>query len=496
MRNRLLLSNNLVPARGGKWGRYFLAAIGFFVCLIMLFWGNIALASVKRQVNALIRQNVPNTHVGIMVMDLDTGKVFYRRLADEKFTPASNLKLFTAAATLIGLGPEYHYKTILSYEPKQLNAHILQGNVYLKFSGDPSLTSRDLGQMIAQLKAQGITQIDGNIIIDDSLFTRPDYLLGSTFEDLNWYYSAPVPAIIVNQNKVTLHLNPAKKLYNRAMVTPKEGMEFVTLTNRVKTVSYDQAEHHCQLLLNVNSRNHIELGGCWPIYGARSELNIAVKNPRAFTENILRKYLKSNHIIFNGKFLQGEAPLRSTSVEKIVHDSKPMKTLIKTLLKESNNLYATAFTKTLGVKYFHTGTIQEGVNAIQKLLANRFGMSFDDTELRDGVGSQYNLVSPQKISQLLYNIYHDKTIYPYFINALPRSRHRENTTLDNPDFKSLPPDVYAKTGRLHSTSALSGYMKTRHKRQIAFSFIVDDTRSFSQARMLQMQLCQYFSDVF
>jgi len=448
----------------------------------------------NRRVDNLIQAYLPNTHVGIVVADTESGKILYQHQGNENFMPASNTKLLTAAATLIGLGPNYRYQTGLYYQSPHVQAHVLKGDVYVRFSGDPSLTDKDLGRLIAKLKARGITQIDGNIIFDSHLFKEPNYLMGETFEDLNWYYSAPVSAIIVNQNKVTLHLNPAKKIYQSATVVPKNGMAFVTLTNHVKTVSYDQAMHHCQLLLNVNYHNHIDLGGCWPIYGAPPELNIAVKNPTAFAENILKKYFKTYHITLNGAFKKGRVPTAQYS-EKIMHFSEPIKTLVITLLQESNNLYATAFTKTLGVKYFHVGTIQEGVNAIQKILTDHFGISFEDAELRDGVGTQYNLISPMKINELLYHVYHAPDIYPYFLNALPHSSTQKNTTLEkSAAFKYLPPDVYAKTGSLHSANTLSGYIKTRHQRILTFSFLMDDTRSFSEARTLQTKLAQYFSN--
>jgi D-alanyl-D-alanine carboxypeptidase/D-alanyl-D-alanine-endopeptidase (penicillin-binding protein 4) len=469
----------------------------FVVCLAAVFLAISGTAFAflsSHRVDGLIQAYVPNTHVGVVVADAASGKILYQHQGNENFMPASNLKLFTAAATLIGLGTNYRYQTVLYYQPAHVHDHVLKGNVYVRFSGDPSLTDKDLGRLVAKLKARGITQIDGNIIFDSHVFKEPNYLMGATFEDLNWYYSAPVSAIIVNQNKVTLHLNPAKKIGQSAIVTPKHGMAFVTLTHHVKTVSYDQAMHHCQLLLNVNEQNHIDLGGCWPIYGAQSELNIAVKNPAAFAEHIIKKYLKTYHMTLNGIFKKGRVPVAQYS-GKIMHLSVPIKTLLITLLQESNNLYATAFTKTLGVKYFHVGTIQEGVNAIQKILTDHFGLSFEDAELRDGVGTQYNLVSPMKINELLYHVYHSPDIYPYFLNALPHSGNQKNTTLEkSPAFKYLPPNVYAKTGSLHSANTLSGYIKTRHQRMLTFSFLMDDTRSFSEARTLQAKLSQYFAN--
>ena len=466
--------------------------------ILLLFVNSVTYAAFDKVLVAnLIHSYLPNTHVGIMVQDVGTGKNVYEYHSDENFMPASNTKLFTAAAALLGLGADYQYQTTFAYEANRLEKGILHGNIYLHFSGDPSFTDRDLSRMVAELKKKGVHKIDGNIIFDSSRFKKPNYLLGTNFEDLNWYYSAPVPAIIVNQNKVQLYLKPNRKLSLPAKVLPRYGMEYVTFSNHVKTVSFDEAEKHCQLLLDVNEKNHIDLKGCWPIYGASPELNIAVRNPTAFTENILKKYLRLYHVKFNGVFKEGQMPPLKKDISKIVHFSEPLKTLVSTMLKESNNLYAISLTKTLGAKYFQQGTNQEGINAIKMLLLNQYGLSLDDAEIRDGVGTQYNLVSPEKMVQLLRYVYYDAAIYSIFLGALPNSSHPKGSTFAKIiNFQDLPPNVHAKTGRLHTSSTLSGYMKAADGHMLIFSFMMDDTRAFDQATALQAQLCQYFSKVF
>jgi D-alanyl-D-alanine carboxypeptidase/D-alanyl-D-alanine-endopeptidase (penicillin-binding protein 4) len=472
----------------------------FFVCLAAtLFFLNTSVYAVffhrDLKIEALICDYLPNVHVGVAVADARTGQQLYHYHGVENFTPASNIKLFTAAAALLELRAGYRYQTVFAYQPSRLKNHVLEGNVYVQFTGDPSLTDVDLKQMTAQLKQDGIEKITGNIIFDDSWFQPPNYLSGMTFEDLNWYYSAPVSAVIVNENRVQLYLQPGSTVSKPSLVIPKLGMQFVTMENHVHTVPYDQAMHHCHLLLNVDQKNHINLGGCWPVYGVRSELNIAVKNPVLFASNILAVYMNQNGIQFHGIFKKGRMP--KAHLKTIIHYSAPLKQLLKKLLKKSDNLYATALTKTLGVVYYNVGTIQEGVNAVKKILHDAYGLSFENTELIDGVGSQYNLLSPEKVVELLYHVKHDNVNYPDFLNALPSSNSPENSTFASvTSFKHLPKNVYAKTGRLHTGSALSGYMETRQSRELIFSFMMDDMRQFRRAQELQTKLCEYFSTIF
>jgi len=447
--------------------------------------------SVNQYIEKLIAVYIPHTQVGVVLLDPKSNKVLFQKNANQLFTPASNIKLFTASAALLGLGLNYRYKTILGYQQEQLKNHVLLGNVYLHFSGDPSFRIKDLNYLLKRLKMNGVKKIQGNIILDGSYFSKPNHSPGLSFEDLNWHYAAPVSSIILNKNRVTAFFHPGKKIGDSVSVEEGQGMAYMSLSHQIKTVSYDQAEHHCSLLLSVNDENHISLGGCWPVYGAPSEVNFAVKNTFLFAAKALNASLQKNRIIFTGKILKGQMPADS---KEIVHFSKPLSGLIQTMLKHSNNLYAEAITKTLGKKYFGHGTLQEGVNAIQKILKNKWGLSFRWTKLYDGEGTRYDLASPYALATLLSHIYHDKALYPIILASLPRSHTDDGSTLKHfLSFRFLPANVYAKTGTLNDASALSGYLKTKQHKTLIFSIIVNhDVRKLKWARKLQVKLCELF----
>src|SRR3989339_156567 len=449
----------------------------------------------SQKVNPLIQTYTPHAQVGIVLLDPKTNQILFQKNAHQLFTPASNVKLFTASAALLGLGLNYRYETILGYQQNHLKHHVLNGNVYLYFSGDPSLEIKDLDKLIYSLKKNGVEKIQGNIILDDSYFSKPDHPLGISFEDLNWYYAAPITSIIVNENKITAFLHPSKKIGNPVSVELGEGMAYLHLSSHIKTVSCSDAEHHCSLLLEINDKNQINLNGCWPMEGTYSEVDFAVKNPFLFASAVISESLQKNKIIFKGKFLKGIMP---TVSKKINHYSKPLPDLIQTMLKRSDNLYAEAMTKTLGKKYFNHGTIQEGVNAIEMILSKEWGIQFgknSSIKLFDGEGTRYDLVSPYALANLLQHIYQNKKLYPIILNSLPHSHVDDDSTFTHfLSFKLLPANVYAKTGTFNDTSALSGYIKTKKRQWLIFSIMVNhEGHSLKSARDLQTKLGETFA---
>ncbi|HEY0138084.1 MAG TPA: D-alanyl-D-alanine carboxypeptidase, partial [Nannocystis sp.] len=85
--------------------------------------------------------------VGVHVVDLADGRVLYARNAELAQNPASNVKLVTTAAALALLGPEHRYVTRVYVDPKALKGHTIDGDLYLRGGGDPSLVTGDLYQL-------------------------------------------------------------------------------------------------------------------------------------------------------------------------------------------------------------------------------------------------------------------------------------------------------------------------------------------------------------
>lgn len=149
----------------------------------------------------LVTHTLPNVTVGLVVQDAKTGKVLYSSRAYEGFTPASTTKLFTAAAALEYLKPDFKYETRLSFNKAHLVNKQLQSDLILTFTGDPTLTSQDLNKLFERLKNSGVNKLRADIIVDHSRFRSPHYGPGWSIDDVQWSYGAPISAIIIDSNK-------------------------------------------------------------------------------------------------------------------------------------------------------------------------------------------------------------------------------------------------------------------------------------------------------
>ncbi|VDY37776.1 penicillin-binding protein [Salmonella enterica subsp. enterica serovar Daytona] len=115
-----------------------------------------------------------------------------------RFPPVPK-KVITALAALIQLGPDFRFTTTLETKGNVDNG-ILKGDVIARFGGDPTLKRQDIRNMVATLKKSGVTQIDGNVLIDTSIFASHDKAPGWPWNDLTQCFSAPPAAAIVDRN--------------------------------------------------------------------------------------------------------------------------------------------------------------------------------------------------------------------------------------------------------------------------------------------------------
>jgi D-alanyl-D-alanine carboxypeptidase/D-alanyl-D-alanine-endopeptidase (penicillin-binding protein 4) len=108
---------------------------------------------------------------GAYVVDLADGSVLYAHRPTLALAPASNEKLFVTATALLKFGASGTLSTSLRPAPgATVTDGVLDGDLYLVGGGDPTLDDAGLATLADQLAGQGVTQIDGGVIGDESVF--------------------------------------------------------------------------------------------------------------------------------------------------------------------------------------------------------------------------------------------------------------------------------------------------------------------------------------
>ena len=435
---------------------------------------------------------------GIQVVELETGKLLYERNAGHLFIPASNMKIFTTAAALEKLGPDYVFHTTVESDAAP-DAQGRVGNLYLVGRGDPNLGVRTfpytyhgpqqpadkaLQELADQVKARGVREVTGTLIADDSYFVYEPFATNWAADDLEWGYGAPVSALAFNDNLLTLHVKPGEKAGDQATVRLDPVEVYFQLKNGVITSAAGTEKKYS--LERLPGSMELDVWGQIPVDAAEDTATVAIANPPQLMAEQFGAALRARGIVVQGSmevrhFTRLEAASMPNppppSPDRVVladHTSPPLAEAIKVVNKESENLHAEMLLRTLGHVRNNRGSLAVGLEALNAFDAQEAGILPGETYFSDGSGlSREDLVAPQAAVKLLVYMAHSPRFQAYF-DSLPVSgidgtlAHRLFLI---PDLKGR---IHAKTGSVEHVNTLAGYMDLPSGKRLVFSIMTNN----------------------
>jgi serine-type D-Ala-D-Ala carboxypeptidase/endopeptidase (penicillin-binding protein 4) len=444
---------------------------------------------------------------GIEVVSLDTGKVVYAQNADKLFTPASNTKLFTTAAALALIGPDYSSRTTLETSGVLDKYGRLTGDLVLVGRGDPNLSGRELPynlrtarnahpievleQLADALVQKGVKYVDGNIVADDSYFAFERYGEGWSQDDLVLADGAPVSALTINDNVVFVNILPADRAGERAFVSITPFADYYRIDNRIITTPAGTGRKI--FISREPGSTLLTLWGNVPLDDAGANEALAIEDPAEFAAALFHQLLENRGIVVYGKQRTrhtelaslstltvtamapargGDEPSRALPNQPLVlasYQSKPLIEDVRVINKVSQNLHAEILLRLLGREKGTAGTVEGGLEVVRGFL-NRAGLPNDQYIFYDGSGlSRQNLVTPDAVVQLLRYC----TSQPWgasFRNTLPVAGVDGSLAGRFSDVR-VQGSVQAKTGSLGGVKTLSGYATTDSGEPVAFAIL-------------------------
>ncbi|KTD33209.1 D-alanyl-D-alanine carboxypeptidase [Legionella nautarum] len=450
-------------------------------------------ASIQSGADRLIDAIDPTMNIGIEVVDVTTGATLFSRNRSRTFIPASNMKLFSDAAALMVLGPDYRFRNQLSTNATQLQQGALKGSLYLHLSGDPSFSHERLATLIAGLKAWHINHIQGNVYIDSSHAVANPYPPGWMATDLVYSYGAPAAPLIIDTNRLMVTVNPADKPGEPAVIETDDASGSISINNQVKTKA---SSAHCGVDFSMDKDNHLTVRGCVGVGQWAVMQKMAIRNPLSYAQGLVKRQLSEANIAFEGEVMLGKAP--SGSLLIATETSKPISQLMADTLKPSDNLYADSLFLHAAEKL--NGSPVDWGDAqfiVKKFIQQQTGIELGNAVLTDGSGlSRYDLLTPNQTVSLLRFLYERFPLSYEYIAALPVSG-RDGTLqrrFKKPNQQDL---VRAKTGTMTGVVSLSGYLYTANAHTLAFAIFINNRPGTSPSisgryRSLIDALCAYF----
>ncbi|HLU67038.1 MAG TPA: D-alanyl-D-alanine carboxypeptidase/D-alanyl-D-alanine-endopeptidase [Kofleriaceae bacterium] len=437
---------------------------------------------------------LPGARIGIAIRDLDSGTMLYERDADGLYNAASNTKLVTASAALAALGPDFRYYTAL-YGGAVDSKGVLDGDVYIRGRGDPSLGTSELYQMARELRQNGIVKITGGVVVDAEYFDDRD--LPPHFDEKpedQAPYRAPIGATSLNFNAVTVSLRPSPTGRGPCIVKVEPPNDYVVVDSAVQTVSSGRTRIRMESKTTRTSLKLTVRGQIRRDDGVRSYRR-RIPDPVRYLGSALRSALVTTGIKVEKKGIR-TAPVPPEAKALAWRVSEPLAVLVRGLGKYSNNYVAEMLLKTIGAEAredrTRPATWDDGLGAVRTWLQGTIGWREGDYYYGNGSGLfSSNRFSPRQIVDLLAAVHRDFRFGPDLITSL--SIGGVDGTISRRMSRGPAAGlVRAKTGTLDGVSALSGYVATDARSPLAFSILVNGFtgRGREHARHLQDEVCE------
>jgi serine-type D-Ala-D-Ala carboxypeptidase/endopeptidase (penicillin-binding protein 4) len=441
---------------------------------------------------------------GVMAVSLDRGDTLFSMNPDGPIAPASNQKLFSTAAALYYLGPDFRYSTYLLSDG-ETEGGVLQGDLILYGTGDPAMSARMLGRSLGPLQdlvdslvARGVRQIAGDVVGDGSYFDdrylgegwSPSYRLAS--------YSAPVGALSLAENLISIRVLPGA-VGSPAQLRTVPATSGLTVYNEVRTV----ASGATRVRFDHDERGIVLSGQIARGHGGVSRV-IPVVDPTNFTAAALRAVLEDRGIAVGGQVRtvsraedsrvgpngtaarNGEAGGAPRVIG--VHLSPTLQEVANVTNQISHNMYAEALLKTVGRVVLGVGSAAAGARAIEFMLECEAALNPAWLGIVDGSGlSRMNRVTPRATIHLL-DYMSRSGLWDSYSETLPEAaapgalRHSLRNRLGaTPAARNLR----AKTGTINRVSSLAGYVTSASGERIAFAIYVNETPSTAIAKRIE-----------
>lgn len=406
-----------------------------------------------------------------------TGKVLYGQNADRMFIPASNTKLVVSSVAAALFPPDWTVSTSV-YADGPVRDGVVEGDLVLYGRGDPTMAVRcyavdttapgacdtdafaRLRDLAGQLRARGVTTVQGDLIGDGSWFDGE--IVNGDWEvyDLNWWYAAPVSGLGFNDNSIDFTYAPGPSVGAPATITFTPDFGTVAFENRTRTVPAGQPTTIDFFREPGTMRVWAE--GDVALSSRGGKEYFALPDPDLYTAWAFRSVLADSGIAILGTTRSTrdstafQAARQGASLAEAA--SRPLKDWIFPILNTSQNWYAEMLLKQLGRQFGDGGSWKGGLEVERRFLIDSMRVDSLQFSLRDGSGlSSSNLVSPRAFATLLAWM----RVHPHFASfaaGLPQSGQRgslKSRFVGTP----LEGQVHAKTGSISRVNTLSGYIE-------------------------------------
>ena len=417
----------------------------------------------------MLTRRVKGGKWGVMIVSLTRGDTLYAQNAGEMMQPASTMKLFSTGAALDRFGPEHTFSTDVLREAPIGGDGSLNGNLFLRADGDPSLSARfwrdpnlPMTTLARSVAAAGVKRVKGDLVYDATAFDDQRIPDGWKTTYLGAAYAARVSALSLNENVVWVVVQPEGRT---ASVTLEPASSTIPLTSTVRVTNGRGGRISAR-----KTGEGISVSGSIGASSGPLRYSLVVDDPAKFTAGALRSALESAGVTVDGAVRAAKTPVAAQKVASFV--SPPLSEIISEMNRESVNIVAELLFRDAARATAPNGqsSATAGLANLRDFLGKKVGASPQAIKVSDGSGlSTFDFLTPRTMIQLL-SYAHRGPWSSAFHGSLPVAGESE---LLRRRMRSTPAqgNLHAKTGTTNTVVGLGGYVTAKDGEIIAFSFL-------------------------
>jgi D-alanyl-D-alanine carboxypeptidase/D-alanyl-D-alanine-endopeptidase (penicillin-binding protein 4) len=412
-----------------------------------------------------------SSDTSVQIVDVATGDVVAQRNPNNPLAPASNMKLFTTAAAIDMLHPDFELTTQVFVRGNVDPTGTLDGDLKVVGRGDPTIGGRFhdghatavIDDWATDIKRAGVKTVRGNLIFEygymDTEYIHPTWPVDQLVD----WYEAPVSAFSMQENCVQVRVLPTKS--GKAC-----AVQFEPPTSYLDLESSCVTGRGLPFITRARGSNSIIVRGGVPTRSGPTEVFVTVENPIHYFAAVTHEALARDGVTVQGDVVLTPRDNRP-DWRPVAQHSTPLNVVVYVINKKSQNHYAEQLVKIIGAEQKKNGSWPSGTSAVTEWLTGKLGVPANEYYQADGSGmSRNNRASANAFIHLLRYMWNS----PYredFVSSLPYSGDPDSKFGKRLRTAPYARQVYAKTGYIVGVVGLSGYVRGASGKVYAFSFI-------------------------
>ena len=403
----------------------------------------------------LSAHDIPQADVSVVVRELGAEQPVLAHLPNQPRNPASVIKLVTTWVGLEVLGPAYTWPTEV-YFLGERDGWRLDGDLAIKGYGDPFLVTDEFRKLLRAVRHTGLAGIDGDLVIDDSVFLDAGGDPGEFDGDPFRSYNVLPNALLVNFKAIRYRFG----IYpdgDGVLVTTDPVLANLDVVNRLNLVGGRCRGYQVGITHDVRGEaaDRVFLSGDFPAACAPYSLTRTALRHDSYAYGLFATLWGELGGTHTGGWRRGTV---SDELEPVlVWESLPLGEAIRRINKFSNNVMTRQLLYTLGMEASdRPGTRAGGVDAIRDHVASR-GLNIDSLVIDNGAGlSRHTRISAQLLADMLELA--QKPPYGAEFVASMSIGGLDGTTRRRFEGDEALGRSHLKTGSIDHVAAIAGYV--------------------------------------